>query len=166
MIDYQGRIQLSSTILPLLQLCLLCIYPSSKNISKALNEKLTHSAVLPVRRDITMGDKIEQGSLSMGAKLPAVLQAWWGNAEWNAWFLANSNICNVLKTVRSECTLEYSVSQDGCVTLSWDLEMQMSSTTVIKKNKIPNNTQERSTLKENSTATKTRGKKERKKERI
>lgn len=65
----------------------------------------------------------------------------------------------MLKTVRSECALEYSVSQDGCVTLSWDLEMQMSSTTVIRKNKIPNNTQERSTLKENSTTTKKKGKK-------
>ena len=56
-IDYQGRIQLFSSIFPLLELCLLCIYPCFKNISKALNEKLAHSAVLPVRRDITIGDK-------------------------------------------------------------------------------------------------------------
>lgn len=54
------------------------------------------------------------------------------------------------------------MSQDGCVTLSWDLEMQMSSTTVTKKNKIPNNTQERNTLKEKSIAPK---KVEKKKER-
>lgn len=67
----------------------------------------------------------------------------------------------MLKTVRSECALEYNVSQDGCVTLSWDLEMQMSSTTVTKKNKIPNNTQERNTLKEKSIAPKKWKKKER-----
>lgn len=67
--DYQGRIQLFSTILPLPKLSLLCIYPCFKNFSKASSEKRAHSAVLPVRRDITMGDKIEQGYLSMGMKL-------------------------------------------------------------------------------------------------
>lgn len=35
--------------------------------------KLTYSGVFPVRRDIAMGDKIEQGYLSMGMKLSAVL---------------------------------------------------------------------------------------------
>lgn len=55
--DYEGRMQLFSTILPVPKLCLLCIYPCFKNISKALDEKLAHSAVLPVRMDITMGDK-------------------------------------------------------------------------------------------------------------
>jgi len=79
--DYQGRINLFSSILSFPEPCLLCIYPCFKNISKALNEKLAHSAVLPVRRDVTMRDKIEQGYLSLGMKLSAVLQARRGNAE-------------------------------------------------------------------------------------
>lgn len=69
----QNSVICSIPLLP--ELCLLCFYPRFKSTSKALNKKLANSAVLPVRRGITMGDKMEQGHLSMGVNLSAALQA-------------------------------------------------------------------------------------------
>lgn len=81
--------------------------------------------------------KIKQGSLSIGAKLSTVLQAWWGNAKCNAWFSTNNKICNTLKTICKVWMCSGARCAPGWMCYTFlGLRNAMNSAIKIKKKKI------------------------------